>query len=198
MTMNLAVYLRIRLEQTLDPSPIPMPGSRRCQPAAVLVPIVVDGDRPELLLTRRTEDVETHKGQVAFPGGVADQEDSGPAETALREAREELGIPGSAVELAGFLPEVWTPSGFCIVPVVGLLKQVPPLVPSTLEVAEVFRVPLQFFADPGHARMEQRMVDGSVREVWFYNFDDKVIWGATALIIRMLLERIGPLTPGQE
>jgi 8-oxo-dGTP pyrophosphatase MutT (NUDIX family) len=110
----------------------------------------------------------------------------------LREAQEELGIPPDYVEVMGFLPEVWTPTGFCIIPVVGVLRTVPPLVPSVQEVAEVFRVPLKFFAQPG--RMEQRIVAGSLREVWFYDFEEKVIWGATALMIRMLLEKIGPPT----
>jgi len=190
--MDLATHIRMLLERGLDRTPAATTGPRSCQSAAVLVPVVVDGSEPELLLTRRTQDVETHKGQVSFPGGLCDQQDAGPADTALREAQEELGIPPDYVEVMGFLPEVWTPTGFCIIPVVGVLRTVPPLVPSVQEVAEVFRVPLKFFAQPG--RMEQRIVAGSLREVWFYDFEEKVIWGATALMIRMLLEKIGPPT----
>jgi 8-oxo-dGTP pyrophosphatase MutT (NUDIX family) len=160
-----------------------------CEPAAVLVPLLLDGEVPELLFTRRTDDVETHKGQVSFPGGVSDDEDRGPVDTALRETEEELGIPRSLVDVVGCLPELKTPTGFCIIPVVGLLTAVPPLAPNPAEVAEVFRAPLGHFAG---GWSEQRVIDGVARQVWFYDFQGTVIWGATAAMARMLLERIAP------
>lgn len=161
-----------------------------CAPAAVLVPLLLDGEVPELLFTVRTDDVETHKGQVSFPGGVCDDGDRGPVDTALRETEEELGIPRRLVDVVGCLPDLKTPTGFCITPVVGLLSALPPLAPNPAEVAEVFRAPLGHFAG---GRSEERIVDGVARQVWFYDYGGTVIWGATAAMARMLLERVAPL-----
>jgi 8-oxo-dGTP pyrophosphatase MutT (NUDIX family) len=177
---------RGRLVKVLEAAPrepVRLPGY---SPAAVLVPVLLDADAPELLFTKRTDDVETHKGQVSFPGGVCDDTDAGPVDTALRETEEELGIPRSLVEVVGCLPELKTPTGFSITPVVGLLSALPRLTPSAAEVAAVFRAPLALFAG---GRSEMRMVDGVAREVWFYDHHGTVIWGATAAIARTLHER---------
>ena len=178
------------LPKFLDPSPRSVQREDACLDAAVLVPILCDRQDPELLLTKRTEEVETHKGQISFPGGVADGRDAGPAATALRETEEEVGLPSDLVEVAGFLPELRTPTGFCIVPVVGIVRAVPLLTPNAPEVAEIFRVPLAFFLDDRHARAERMTVRGLQREVWFYEYAGRTIWGATAMIIRSLVERI--------
>ena len=155
--------------------------------SAVLVPVVVAGDEPTLLLTQRTDRVETHKGQVAFPGGMVDDDDRDRIHTALRELEEELGIPASAVEICGRLDDLATPTGFVITPVVGLLRGLPEINRNEEEVDEVFQVPLSFFADPAHGEREFRHVGSERREIWIYTYNSRTIWGATAAVIRNLL-----------
>jgi 8-oxo-dGTP pyrophosphatase MutT (NUDIX family) len=162
-------------------------GGRDLIEAAVLVPVVREGDVLSIILTRRTDNVETHKGQIAFPGGIVDPGDRDRVHTALREAEEELGILPSAVETVGSLDDLSTPTGFCITPVVGILTAMPPMYPNPAEVAEAFTVPLTFFATPENAHKESRTFNGMTREVWSYVYDGRVIWGATGTIIRRMM-----------
>ena len=169
-------------------------------PAAVLIPLVLNDTSIDLLLTRRTEDVETHKGQIAFPGGMVDDGDTSRRHTALRETEEELGIRPAHIEVLGILDELLTPTGFVITPVVGIVETLPVMKPNPREVAEVFTVPLAFFADSQNARREWRSTPLGEREVWFYEYEGKVIWGATAAMIRNLcnvLQRGEAGTPGR-
>ena len=158
--------------------------------AGVLVPVILRTPTPELLFTRRTEQVETHKGQISFPGGMMDPEDTDIVRTALREAWEEVGIENSSVEVVGMLDDFPTPSGFIITPVVGLLDHLPPLSPNADEVADVFLVPLAFFADPQNGRRELREFRGMQQEVWYYESGTHTICGATAMIVRSLLKQL--------
>jgi 8-oxo-dGTP pyrophosphatase MutT (NUDIX family) len=158
--------------------------------AGVLVPIILGSGTPELLFTKRTELVETHKGQVSFPGGMMDPADGDVVRTALREAWEEVGIPYSAVEVTGLLDDLPTPTGFIITPVIGIIQQLPSLAPNIYEVAEVFQVPLSFFASPENGRTEIRNFRGKQQEVWYYESESHTIWGATAMIVRSLLKRL--------
>jgi 8-oxo-dGTP pyrophosphatase MutT (NUDIX family) len=159
--------------------------------AAVLVALIWrDGDY-DVLLTTRTEDVETHKGQVSFPGGVREETDRTAVDTALREAEEELGLPPGMVRVAGLLDDLAIPTGFVVTPVVGLLEHLPVLVPNAAEVVDIFRVPLTFFADGENARREHRKAGGKKYEVWHYTTGGHQIWGATAAIIRGLVGKIG-------
>ena len=155
--------------------------------AAVLVPILRSGADLHLLLTRRTEEVETHKGQVSFPGGVVDGTDADIVQTALRETEEELGVDRSSVDVLGLLDDLTTPTGFVITPVVGFLSAAVLLHPNPAEVAEAFTVPLQFLSDMRNAAHEMRHFRGEEREVWSYAYGSHTIWGATAWIIRSLL-----------
>jgi len=159
--------------------------------AGVLVPLVMAHRRPELLFTKRTEEVESHKGQISFPGGMMDAGDGDIVETALRETREELGIAASAVTVRGLLDDLAVPSGFIITPVVGTLESLPSLTPNPSEVAEAFTVPLEFFCNPSNGRSEIRDLQGMKREVWFYDFHGRTIWGATAMIARMVVVKMG-------
>ena len=161
--------------------------------AGVLVPLMIGTGVVEILLTKRTEDVETHKGQISFPGGMVEEADDNIRTTALREAEEELAIPLSSVETIGLLDDLATPTGFIITPVVGIVKPGTCFVPNPVEVAEAFSVPLGFFADPANGRSERKFIEGSEREVWYYQHGHHVIWGATAMIIRSLLRKIGSL-----
>jgi 8-oxo-dGTP pyrophosphatase MutT (NUDIX family) len=145
-----------------------------------------------LLLTRRTDTVETHKGHVAFPGGMVDEDDRDRVATALRETWEELGIAGDGIEIIDYLDDLATPTGFVITPVVGFLSSMPTAVPNPAEVAEVFLVPLSFFSDPNNCQRKSRLTDYGLRETWHYEFDGRVIWGATAAIIRDLTAVLYP------
>ncbi len=167
-----------------------MPGYER---AGVLVPVVLDEEQPNLLFTLRTEHVDTHKGQVSFPGGAVHLQDTSIIETALRETHEELGIPPRAVETFGLLDDLATPSGFIITPVVGVLRSMPPLRPNPAEVADTFTVPLLFFTDPSNSRSELREFKAQQHEVWFYETQPHTIWGVTALIVRSFLKKLGLL-----
>jgi len=150
------------------------------KPAAVLVPIIAHPQALTLLLTRRAAHLKFHSGQVSFPGGRVDAGDSGPEATALREAREEIGLPPERVELLGRLPEYRTGTGYRITPVVGLLT--PPLAfrPDPAEVDEVFEIPLALVLDPSNHRRDSREWQGRTRQFFVIPHDTHYIWGATA------------------
>jgi len=158
--------------------------------AAVLIPVIVKDNAIEMLLTRRTDQVEHHKNQISFPGGAVDPEDKTIVETALRETEEELGIAPEKIEVIGSIDEVTTPSGFLITPVVGLLKQLPSLRLHRIEVEDAFTVPLDFFTGQNNVRVEHREYEGKKHDVYFYRYEDKEIWGVTAYIIRLFIRCI--------
>ena len=153
--------------------------------AAVLIPLYEDaaGDI-RVVLTKRPDTMPTHAGHLAFPGGRADPGDSGPVDTALREAFEEVGIPASDVDVLGFLPTIHTVEfSLLVVPVVGRLAGVPALVPSEREVAMVLEPRLVDLAEPDRWRLE--LWKG--RRIWFYDLDGEILWGATASMMRQLI-----------
>ncbi len=166
------------------------PGLR---PAAVLVPILCGSEGERLVLTRRTDRVEYHKGQISFPGGAVDPADRDRIETALRESREEIGLQARDVEVLGVLDEVpVTRSAFCITPVVGAIRRSPyPWVVNPVEVAEVLEVPLAWLLRPAFPRI-RTLDDGHGRAVEDYVFEwgEHLIWGATGRIVKSLLDRI--------
>jgi 8-oxo-dGTP pyrophosphatase MutT (NUDIX family) len=158
--------------------------------AAVLVPIIQSGIYLDILLTLRTDLVEHHKNQISFPGGVADGDDESIIDTALRETYEELGIKRDTIEILGELEQLTTPSGFHISPVVGYLSSLPALRINPTEVTEVFTVPLDFFLEEQNMRSERRVVDGTEYDIYFYHYGEKIIWGATAHMIRSLVRAV--------
>ena len=155
--------------------------------AAVLVPLVL---REELtvLLTQRTEQLSTHSGQVAFPGGRQDPEDADATATALREAQEEVGLDPGQVEVLGSLPVYETGPAFMVTPVVALVQPDAPLHPNPYEVADVFEVPLRFLLDPAHHQRHRLHWQGLEREWFSMPYLDagreRYIWGATAGMLR--------------
>lgn len=160
--------------------------------AAVLVPLFRSAQGLSTILTKRTDLVDTHKGQIAFPGGMVDSKDADIVSTALRETKEELGIESSEVEVLGTLDDLPVPSKFIITPVVGYVRSKPKVRPHSVEVAEVFEVPLAFFANEKNTWTEEREFRGTRRTVWFYSYEGRIIWGATAAIIRNLLSIVYP------
>jgi 8-oxo-dGTP pyrophosphatase MutT (NUDIX family) len=155
--------------------------------AGVLVPLFLKNDELHVIFTQRTDEVEHHKGQVSFPGGVMDKEDQTIIDTALREAEEEIGLKRDLVEVLGISNDFRTPSGFRITPVIGFLAAIQSFVPNKNEVSEIFDVPLSFFLDPCNERVEQHMRSGKIMNIYFYSYGKYEIWGATAAMLRSFL-----------
>ena len=148
-------------------------------PAAVLL-LVVNHPEPTVVFTQRTAHLADHAGQISFPGGRMEEGDEGPAQTALREAREEVGVDPALVEILGELPDYHTSTGYRVRPVVGWAE--PPLsyAPDPYEVADVFEVPLHFLLEPANHRYESAFYKGRLRHYWAMPWEGRFIWGATA------------------
>lgn len=187
--MDLLDSLRQRLRERPGQD-LPPHGHRR---AAVLVPVFEAGGVPYLLLTRRTELVEHHKGQISFPGGRAEEDDADLLATALRETQEEIGLPPESVEILGRLNECMTvASGFAITPYVGLIPPPEALLPNPIEIDSLIAVPLAVFLDPTNLRAERVTYEGREREMIFYDYPPHVIWGVTARIIKEMADLLAP------
>jgi 8-oxo-dGTP pyrophosphatase MutT (NUDIX family) len=148
---------------------------------------------PHLLFTQRPDTLRHHAGQISFPGGARDPEDVTPQITALRELREELGIPETAVEVLGSLDEIPTPSGFRVACFVGRLSSAAVLQPSPTEVAAVLELPVAAFFAEGLPRTEQRQIFGRGAEVYYYDVGPHVVWGVTGHLLRSLLMELAAL-----
>lgn len=157
-------------------------------PAAVLVPLVERSGGMTVLLTRRTESLNSHAGQISFPGGRREPGDPSPEETALRETEEEVGLDRRHIDLVGRLGVHETGTGYRVMPVVGLV--VPPFELSLepTEVAEVFELPLAFVLDPANHRVETRLFRGTPREFPVLPWGDYYVWGLTARLLKELSE----------
>ena len=158
-------------------------------PAAVLVPLVERASGITVLLTRRTDHLPDHAGQVSFPGGRAEPEDSGPVATALREAEEEIGLDPQLVDLVGLLDLYETVTGYLITPVVSFVSDRLTLRPDPDEVAEVFEIPLALALDRANYRRESVMYRGQRRGFYSLSHGDHYVWGATAGMLVNLCER---------
>lgn len=156
--------------------------------AAVLVPIVDRARELTVILTRRSDELPDHPGQISFPGGRIDPGDDGAEDAALREAHEEVGLPRDRVRLIGRLDTYLVRTGYCVVPVIGLVS--PPLVltPEQGEVEEIFEVPLAFFLNGANRQTHSRIFHGKERFFYAYPYRDYFIWGATAGMLSNLAE----------
>jgi 8-oxo-dGTP pyrophosphatase MutT (NUDIX family) len=164
-------------------------GVKATKPAAVLVP-VIERSEPTVLLTLRTAELASHAGQVAFPGGKIDPDDESPVAAALREAKEEVGLPPAVIEPLGYLDLYLTFSGFRILPTVARVKPDFSLTLNPREVTEVFEVPLAFLMAPENLHRRSREWKGVNREYYAIPFGDRYIWGITAGIVRNLYDRV--------
>ena len=164
-------------------------GVAATKPAAVLVPIV-DRREPTVLLTIRTQELASHAGQVAFPGGKIDPVDESPVAAALREAQEEIGLQPALIEPLGYLDLYLTFSGFRILPTVARVKPDFSLTLNPWEVTEAFEVPLAFLMSPANHQRKSRDWKGISREYYAMPFENRYIWGITAGILRNLYERL--------
>jgi len=187
-----AGWLRTRLAHPLPWEPELPDDMRQRFPllrrAAVLIPIVQRPDGLTVLLTQRTEHLTNHAGQVSFPGGRTEDDDSSSIETALRETEEEIGLVRRHVEIVGVLPDHVTASAYVVTPVVGLVTPPFELTAESNEVADIFEVPLGFLMDGmNHQIMSFDLPDGSGRRSFYaMPYERFFIWGATAGMLRNL------------
>jgi 8-oxo-dGTP pyrophosphatase MutT (NUDIX family) len=177
--------------------PLDLPGVE-LREAAVLVPLTLRSLVPVVLFTRRQETLRHHAGQISFPGGVRDASDVTPLHTALRELEEELGVHSEDVDVLGMLDEIPPITEFRVVPFVGRLPEGTAFAVSAGEIAELIEVPVAALQEPARQRIERRLVRGAERDIYFFEYAGHTIWGATARIVRNLLDRTEDLPAWKE
>lgn len=186
---------RLRASLSLPPPSSLLPGDliegdeTAVRPAAVLVAITDRAD-PGVLLTVRREHLRTHAGQVAFPGGRIDPEDSDAAAAAVREAHEEIGLPPSTADIWGAADPYRTVTGYLVTPILAQVPADLPLAPHEAEVADWFEAPLAFLLDPANQRAVEAEYRGRMRTYYQIDWRGRPIWGATAAMLVNLTRRM--------
>lgn len=185
-------YIEERLEEFKTDYLSRDPHGRR---AAVLVPILQNGDSWELLFTRRSDLVNDHKGQVSFPGGSVEVSDATIEQAAMREAYEEIGLPAHSVLILGRLLDYPTISGYCITPIVGKIQYPFQLNLNKFEVSRVFTVPISWLANCDNFELKlYPRPDGTLERLYFYHeYKGELIWGISAKITIQLMDRLNLL-----
>lgn len=166
------------------------PGVLGRKDASVLVPLIARPEGLSVLLTRRTADMPTHAGQIAFPGGRRQPEDPDVVTTALREAHEEVGLAPERVEVLGLVEAYETVTAYRVTPVVGLVRDPGPLAPDPREVAAIFEAPFAFLMDSANLQRHEREWQGMQRAYYAIPYQEHYIWGATAGMLRALARRL--------
>ncbi len=156
------------------------------RPASVLVPLVRREPAITVLLTQRTEDMPSHAGQIAFPGGRRQAEDIDATATALRETEEEVGLTRDFIEVIGPMDQYRTGTGYEITPIVGIVTPGFTMRADPREVADVFEVPLDHFLDERNHRIDSRVWQGRERRYYAMPYGERYIWGATAGMLKNL------------
>ena len=179
----------VRGDHDLNPG-VPLLYKGPFRPAAVLVPIIERPQGMTVLLTRRTDHLHDHAGQISFPGGRVEQADESAVHAALRETEEEVGIDPALVSIAGRLATYHTVTGYAVVPVVGFVVPDFTLKLDAFEVAEAFEVPLDFLIDEANHQRHSGVFRGVRRHWYAMPYDDYYIWGATAGMLVDLARRL--------
>ena len=157
--------------------------------AAVLLPIYYKQGQYYILLTKRTEKVKEHKGQICFPGGVYQEDDETLVNTALRECAEEIGLMADKIEVLGELDDTVTvTSNYVVSPFIGFISWPHVLKVDQRETEEIIEIPISALLDKGCLREETEIIDGKVATLYFYHYQGRVIWGATARILNQFLD----------
>ena len=167
-------------------------------PAAVLLPLFLKEGELHLLFTKRTPHLTHHSGEISFPGGVCDPGDCDSADTALREAWEEVGIAPGDVEVLGELDDCHSIHNYLVTPVVGLFPSGYRLTVNDAEIERIIEVPLSHFAKPGVFRVEDWQWQGKRRAMYFYVHGEDEIWGLTARILKQFLDVLNEREGGQD
>jgi len=157
--------------------------------AAVLMPMFEWENEYHFLLTRRTQEVQTHKGQISFPGGMREGKED-LVKTALRETFEEVGIEESRIEILGRFHDYLSITNYRVTPFAGFINGPFTTIPQIHEVAEILQVPFRIFLDPSRLRIKKRRFSNQKENVYFYSYGTHQIWGLTALIIKDFLEAL--------
>lgn len=186
--LNAATASNERGDHDLNPGFRPEVSLR---PAAVMVGLVERGDTMNVLLTRRTDNLEHHPGQISFPGGHIEEEDLDATAAAIRETHEETGISPKCIEIIGSLDTYITRTGFSVEPVVGIISPPFDISPDPSEVAEVFEVPLAHFLNPANHQRSERNFEGNMRMFYAMPYGEYYIWGATAGMLFNLYQVLG-------
>jgi 8-oxo-dGTP pyrophosphatase MutT (NUDIX family) len=162
--------------------------------SAVLVPLYRKEGRYYIVLNQRTEKVKDHKGQISFPGGARDSSDQTLLHTAVRESREEIGLQEKDIDVIGELDdELTTTSSFIVTPFVAMIPWPYHFTENEDEVAEIISVPIEALLEKGVMERTTENLEGRNIESYVYNYKGKVIWGATARIMKKLLDIIGEI-----
>jgi len=157
-------------------------------PAGIMLIVYPKDGEYCILLNKRTDTVEHHKGEISFPGGSRDEEDKTLLDTALRETEEEMGVRARDIEVLGELDDVPTTSRFLMSPYVGTIPSSYDFRPSTIEVAEVLEIPISSLLDPENMRDEARIVDGELERSPTYAHNGHLVYGATARVLARFIE----------
>ncbi|HKI04308.1 MAG TPA: CoA pyrophosphatase [Thermoanaerobaculia bacterium] len=182
-------------ERLASPPPRRMAASD-LRPASVLVPLYVNAGELWTVLTKRTDTLPSHRGQIAFPGGGRELKED-PWAAALRETQEEIGLDPKLVLKLGELDEVESPAGFRVIPCAGAIPYPFKTTPNEAEIAEVFSLPLTAFANPKLVEERDVVINGQKRDILIYHVGNRQIWGLTARVLQNLLVRVG-LESGEE
>jgi 8-oxo-dGTP pyrophosphatase MutT (NUDIX family) len=170
---------------SLMPDWVPdIPPDRPPVPAAVLIGLIRRPEGLSILYTERSPDLRSHSGQIAFPGGKIDPEDTGPGDAALREAGEEVAMRRGDARILGYMPLYYTGTNYLITPVVAEVSPSGPFVPNPGEVRSVFEVPLDYLMQPGSYSTFRITRAGREHSTWQINHSGLVIWGITANLTR--------------